>query len=322
MCLETKRIIKSRDVVFLEGMEEVEGVRDKRPLANQIEHLVVDEVDELMKDVNPISLKARPAEDVEGDESTTNSSLEEEFASSQNEGLNEPQQDGPRERPQKQRKEWPRDWWVAAKEVERATIAFSEEPQTVEEALNGEDAKKWEIAMQEEYDSLLVNNTWSLVPLPKGRKPIFYKWVFKIKHGVHGEVEWYKARLVARGFTQTFGVDYNETFAPVAKFVSICCILALAAIEDMEIHQMDVKTAFLNVDLEEEIYMEQPKGFTHEGEHLVCKLHKSLYGLKQFPRAWNQKLDVFLKSIEFTRSDADFTMYVAQMEDVKFFIVV
>jgi hypothetical protein len=259
---------------------------------------------------------------VEGDESTTNSSSEEEFASSQDEGLNEPQQDGPRERPQRQRKEWPRDWWVATKEVERATMAFSEEPQTVEEALNGEDAKKWEIAMQEEYDSLLVNNTWSLVPLPKGRKPISCKWVFKIKHGVDGEVERYKARLVARGFTQTFGIDYNETFAPVAKFVSIRCILALAAIEDMEIHQMDVKTAFLNGDLEEEIYMEQPEGFTHEGEHLVCKLHKSLYGLKQSPRAWNQKLDTFLKNIEFTRSDANFCVYVAQVADVKFFIVV
>ncbi len=91
-------------------------------------------------------------------------------------------------------------------------------------------------------------------------------------------------RLDARGFTQTFGVDYNETFALVAKFVSICYILALAAIKDMEIHQMDVKTAFLNGDLEEEIYMEQPKGFTQKGEHLVCKLHKSLYGLKQSPR--------------------------------------
>ncbi len=118
------------------------------------------------------------------------------------------------------------------------------------------------------------------MPFPKGRKPISCKWVFKIKHGVDGEVECYKAGLVARGLTQTFGVDYNETFAPVAKFVSICCILALVAIEDMEIHQMDVKTAFLNGDLEEEIYMEQPKGFTQEGEHLVCKLHKSLYGLK------------------------------------------
>jgi len=154
------------------------------------------------------------------------------------------------------------------------------EPQIVEEALNDKDAKKWEMAMQEEYDFLVVNNIWSLVPLPKGRKLISCKWVFKIKHGVHGEVERYKGRLVARGFTQTFGVDYNETFAPIAKFVSIRCILALAAIEDMEIHQMDVKTTFLNGDLEEEIYMEQPQGFTQEGEHLVCKLHKSLYGLK------------------------------------------
>jgi len=206
--------------------------------------------------------------------------------------------------------------------VEQATIAFSEKPQTMEKVLNDEDAKKWEMAMHEEYDSLVVNNTWSLVPLPTGRKPISCKWVFKIKHGVHGEVECYKAKLVARGFTQTFGVDYNETFAPVAKFVSIRCILALAAIKDMEIHQMDVKTAFLNGDLEEEIYMEQPEGFTQEGEHLVCKFHKSLYGLKQSLRAWNQKLDAFLKSIKFVRSDVNFSVYVTQVGDVKFFIVV
>jgi len=104
--------------------------------------------------------------------------------------------------------------------------------------------------------------------------------VFKIKHRVDGEVEHYKARLVARGFTQTFRVDYNETFARIANFVSICCILALTAIEDMEIHQMDIKTAFIKGDLEEEIYMEQPKGFTQEGKHLLCKFHKSLYELK------------------------------------------
>ncbi len=93
--------------------------------------------------------------------------------------------------------------------------------------------------------------------------------------------------------------------------MSIRCILALAAIEDMEIHQMDVKTTFLNGDLEEEIYMEQPQGFTQEGEHLVCKLHKSLYGLKQSPRVWNKKLNVFLKSIKFVKSDVDFNMYIA-----------
>ncbi len=162
-----------------------------------------------------------------------------------------------------------------------------------------------------------------MVPLPAGRKPVSCKWVFKIKQGANGEVECYKARLVARGFTQTYGVDYNETFAPVAKFTSIRCILVLAALEDMEIHQMDVKTTFLNGKLKKEIYMEQPQGFVHQGgEHFVCKLQKSLYGLKQSPRAWNQKLDAFLKSIEFMKSEADHSVYVAQVGDVKFFIVV
>ncbi len=200
MCLETKRIIKSRDVVFLEGTEEVEGVRDKRPLSNQIEHLVVDEVDELVKDVNLISLKARPTEDVEGDESTTNSSSEEEFASSQDEGLNEPQQDDQEKGPKDNVKTslmiggWPPKRW------NEPPWHFRKNPKPWK--LNGEDAKKWEITMQEEYDSLLINNTWSLVPFPKGRKPISCKWVFKLKHGVDGEIERYKARLVARGFTQ------------------------------------------------------------------------------------------------------------------------
>jgi hypothetical protein len=124
-------------------------------------------------------------------------------------------------------------------------------------------------------------------------------------------------------FTKTYGVDYNETFAHVTKFTSICYILALVALEDMEIHQMDLKIAILNGELEEEIYMEQLQRFVHQGgEHLVCKLHKSLYGLKQSPRAWNEKLDVFLKSIEFTKSEANPSVYVAQVGDLKFFIMV
>ncbi len=118
-------------------------------------------------------------------------------------------------------------------------------------------------------------------------------------------------------------MDYNKTFAPVAKFTSICCILALAALENVEIRQMDMKIAFINGKLEEEIYMEQPQGFVHQGgEHLVCKLHKSLYGLKQSPRAWNQKLDAFFKTIEFMKSEVNLSVYVAQVGDVKFFIVV
>jgi hypothetical protein len=150
MCVETKRIIKSRDVVFLEGIKKVEGVHHNKALSKQVEHVVVDEVvndDELIKDANLISLRERPTKDVEGDESTSNSFSEEEFVTLQEEGLNEPQQDGRRERPKRQCKKWPCDWWVATKKVEQATIAFLEEPQTVEKALNGKDAKKWEMAM-------------------------------------------------------------------------------------------------------------------------------------------------------------------------------
>jgi hypothetical protein len=187
---------------------------------------------------------------------------------------------------------------------------FTQSRVATEKALKGKNAKKWEITMEEKYNFLVVNSTWSLMPFPKGRKPISCKWVFKIKHGVDGEIKCHKARIVAKGFTQTFGVNYDETFAPDAKFESIRCILALTIIEDMEIHQMDIKITFFNGDLKEEIYMEQLEGFTHEGKHFMCKVHKSLYRLKQLPRAWNQNLNIFLKNIEFVRSDADFGMYV------------
>ncbi len=245
------------------------------------------------------------------------------FVISNDNPSSEPSQDVLRERPQRQRREWPQDWWITTKEMEQATVAFLEEPQNIEEALTCENSKEWECATQEEYDSLMTNNTWTLVPLPVGRKFVSCKWVFKIKQGANGEVEPYKARLLARGFTQTYGLNYNETFASVTKFTSICCIPTLATLENMEIHQMDMKTTFFNGKLEDEIYMEQPQRFMHQGgEHLVCKLHKSLYGLKQCPRAWNQKLDAFIKSIEFMKSESNPSVYVAQVGDLKFFIVV
>ncbi len=133
-------------------------------------------------------------------ESTPSSSSEEEFVVSND---NPSSENVARERPQRQRRDWPRDWWIATKEVERATVAFLEEPQNIEEALTCENSKELECAMREEYDSLMTNNTWTLVPLPAGRKPVFCQCVFKIKQGANGEVERYKARLVARGFTQT-----------------------------------------------------------------------------------------------------------------------
>ena len=139
--------------------------------------------------------------------------------------------------------------------------------------------------MKEELALMKSNDVWDLVDLPKGRKTIENKWVLKIKCNADGSIERYKARLVAKGYIQQEGIDYQDTFSSVVRFASIHLILAIVAQLDLELHQMDVKTAFLNGELNEEIYMEQPEGFIVEGqEHKVCKLKKSIYGLKQASR--------------------------------------
>jgi hypothetical protein len=169
----------------------------------------------------------------------------------------------------------------------------------------------WKKAIDEEYASIMKHDTWDLVELPPDRRPVTCKWVFNVKQKADGSIDRYKARLVARGFTQAEGIDYHETFSPVVKMTSIRVLLAITAIRDLELHQMDVKTAFLNGSIEEEIYMTQPEGFIQPGkEHLVCKLNRALYGLKQAPRAWYQRIDSFLISVGFTRVDADYGMYV------------
>ena len=172
-------------------------------------------------------------------------------------------------------------------------------------------------------DSLRVNKTWVLSPLPPGRKAIGCKWVLRIKKGVDGSVEKFKARLVAKGYAQKEGLDFNETFAPVAKMTSIRTLLALAAQYGLEVHQMDVKTAFLNGDLEEEIYMEQPEGFVVSGkEKLVCKLQRSLYGLKQAPRAWYQRLDDYFLKEGFERTSTDHSVYVKRNDLVTMIVAI
>ena len=159
------------------------------------------------------------------------------------------------------------------------------DPLTVEQALSSPDKNEWRRAMEREIDSLHTNEVWDLVELPSGRKAIGSKWVFKRKLNTGGDVERYKARLVAQGFSQKYGVDYDETFCPVVRFESVRTLIALAAKNDLELHQLDITTAFLNGELKEEIYMKQPEEFVLKGkEHLVCKLKRSIYGLKQSPR--------------------------------------
>eukprot|EP00253_Pinus_taeda_P022921 PITA_22921 len=137
----------------------------------------------------------------------------------------------------------------------------------------------WDAGMNEEYHSLLANDTWDLVPLPKGRRLVTCKWVYRTKFGPDGKVDKHKAHLFAKGFSQVEGIDYTKTFSPVAKMKSICLVLSLATSFKWEFHQMDVKAAFLHGDLHEEIYMEQPPGFIQTDSSFVCWLKKSLYGL-------------------------------------------
>ena len=164
--------------------------------------------------------------------------------------------------------------------------------------------------MEKEYSSLLSHETWNLVDLPKDRNLVGCKWVYKTKRKANGEIDKFKARLVAQGYSQEAGVDYNEVFAPVARYTSIRSVLALANQFDLEAHQMDVVSAFLNGELEDDIYMRQPEGFVDpENPSKVCKLKRSLYGLKQSARCWNQLMDEYLKSSNYIQSSADICVY-------------
>jgi len=192
------------------------------------------------------------------------------------------------------------------------SAAVISEPATIKQAFEGEHAEEWKAAADEEYHALMENKTWELVDRPKERKVLSNKWVFRIKYQSDGSIDRFKGRLVVRGFEQVHGLDYNETFAPVVKFDTIRTLLAFAIQNDLLIHQMDVVTAFLNGVIDQEIFMEQPDGYVvHGQESKVCKLKRSLYGLKQSPRCWNQVFDTFLSSIGFSKSEADPCVYIA-----------
>jgi Reverse transcriptase (RNA-dependent DNA polymerase) len=165
--------------------------------------------------------------------------------------------------------------------------------------------------MDDEIRAIEKNDTWELTSLPRGHKAIGVKWVYKKKMNPQGEVEKYKARLVAKGYKQQASVDYEEVFAPVARMETIRLLIALTAQSKWRIYQMDVKLAFLNGMLEEEIYIEQLLGYLKEGgEGKVLKLKKVLYGLKQAPRAWNTRIDQYFKSHGFVQCPYEHVLYV------------
>ena len=164
--------------------------------------------------------------------------------------------------------------------------------------------------MKIEMEAVERNGTWELTELPPGRKPIDLKWIYKIKRDAQGNVVKHKARIMAKGYVQKQGIDFDEVFAPVTRIETIRLLLALAAKENWQVHHLDVKTTFLNGEIKEEVFVRHPEGFVIQGkEHLVYRLIKALYGLRQAPSAWYSKLNIYLEELGFDRCAYDQAVY-------------
>ena len=175
--------------------------------------------------------------------------------------------------------------------MSESLLSEREEPKTVSEACYGKNSEQWRQAMDSEYYSLIKNQTWELVPPPEGKTAIGTRQIYKIKCNADGSLDRFKARLVAKGYAQSKGEHYNEVFSPVARYSAIRSLLALANANDLEVHQMEVKSAFLNGSVDSEICMTQSESnFNTERPDFVYKLKKSIYELKQSTRCWNSTL--------------------------------
>ena len=205
---------------------------------------------------------------------------------------------------------WSDDEEDAAADDQHANSASGPEPRTFKQAMHGPQSDRWRDAALLEYNTLVENGTWDVVDLPEGQKAIGSGWVFKVKHNQDGSIERFKARLVAKGYSQHPGLDYNESFAPTFRPATLRIIMALAAVEDLELRSVDITSAFTNGDLDEEIYMKQPEGFHIGSSSQVCRLRKSLYGLKQSARQWNKKLHSVLTELGFSRIESDRSVYI------------
>ena len=197
--------------------------------------------------------------------------------------------------------------------VSHNEVVHIPEPKSYKEAMRSAEAPKWKAACDDEMASQKSCKSWKLVERKPWMNVIKSRWVFKHKLNERGQVVRHKARLVIQGFKQQYGLDFFDTFAPVAKMASVRLVLAIAAVMDLELHQLDVNTAFLQADVKEEIFMAQPEGYEEKGpsgEELICQLLKSLYGLKQAPRNWNKHIDKFLRKLGFKPSSVDPCIYV------------
>lgn len=209
--------------------------------------------------------------------------------------------------------------------IEEINVTYDKikEPKNLQEALESENKEQWIEAMKDEIKSLMKNKTWELCHLPPDRIPIGCKWVYKVKTDAEGKITRFKARLVAQGFSQKFGTDYDQVFAPVVRQTTFRILLSIASQEKYIVHHFDAKTAFLNGNLKEVIYMRQPPGFEENLENnLVCLLKKSLYGLKQAAKSWNDAIHDLLLSLNFQQSKADICFYKKKFNEEWCFLLI
>ncbi len=306
LILKTNKVVVRRDVVFDEHIfstRQEQGGATQGKCPQQVEFPL--EVEEMPADQGP-------AVEEMTDDATQNS--EDEVENPPSTPQPEQQHQSPIRQSTRQRRSPIRFGYdeyancIIDNNCDEFALAVDGEPQSWQEAMERPDAEKWRLAAEAEFQSLQRNDTWDLVKLPAGCKAVTSKWVFRLKRDAEGKITRYKARLVARGFTQRAGIDYQETFAPVVRFETVRVIIAAAAKRGLLLHQLDVETAFLNGTLQEEVYLEQPEGFV-EDTTLVCRLRKSLYGLKQSPRCWNQALHEFLLEKGYKQTQADTCVY-------------
>ncbi|KAL4323581.1 hypothetical protein GQ457_11G003910 [Hibiscus cannabinus] len=316
-----KRIVRSRDVVFLEDQTIEDTKQSGSPVSKAITQIIQDPMPVIRHETIEEQNVENQDEnnDSPTDESSTEANEDQPIETIGPEVAPEPEvTPQPKlRRPVRERR--PSNRYSP---LEYVIVVNEGEPQSFDQAMEDDHKEEWLKAMQEEMQSLHENQTYDLVELPKGRRALKNKWVYKRKTDESNKKPRHKARIVVKGCNQKEGIDFEEIFSPVVKMSSIRVVLGLAATLDLEVEQLDVKTTFLHGDLEEEIYMEQPRGFIVTGkENLVCRLRKSLYGLKHAPRQWYKKFDSFMTEHQFKKTQADHCVFVKRYDKADFIIL-
>lgn len=294
LCVDTHKIKISRDVHFIKvktiNQSADEMSHNKKIKPTEVEQEIdPGQIDELDMDLPIQHQDAIPDTDQEGEQEEVGEEFQQTRHSARsNQGI-----------PPKR----------LISEINTVSKAENVDPTSYEEAMNDENARKWKIAMDDEMESLRNFGTWQITKLPPGASAIGCKWVYKTKTDQNGNIVKFKARLVAQGFSQKYGRDYDEIFAPVASPTTLKILLTVAGKRKMAVQHFDIQTAYLNGDLSHEVYMKQPSGYTTGDTSEVCKLVKNLYGLKQGANEWNRKFNLIMKKNEYIQSQNDPCLY-------------